>query len=165
MILIAYVGVYSCVCTSSQVHGGLLAVRGNSKHEEEMQRCGVKPIDLVVANLYPFEQTVSSGADWAQCVENIDIGGPSMIRAAAKNHGYVAVVTSPMQYSSLVQELSENSGCVSFESRRKLAARAFADTAAYDSMIAGYFSEQLGTGAPVVTRVYEHEVIAFCCYC
>lgn len=124
-----------------------------------MQMCGVKPIDLAVVNLYPFEQTVSSGADWAQCVENVDIGGPAMIRAAAKNHRYVAVVTSPMQYSSLVQELSENDGCTSFESRKKLAARAFSDTAAYDSMIAEYFSEQLGTEAPVVTRVYEHEVM------
>ena len=81
-----------------------------------------------------------------------------MIRAAAKNHRYVAVVTSPMQYNVLVQELSENNGCTSYDTRKKLAARAFADTAAYDSMIAAYFSEQLGTEAPVVTRVYEHQV-------
>jgi phosphoribosylaminoimidazolecarboxamide formyltransferase/IMP cyclohydrolase len=140
------------------VHGGLLAARGNPKHEEEMQKHGVKPIDLVVVNLYPFEQTVASGAEWAVCVENIDIGGPTMIRAAAKNHRYVAVVTSPMQYNVLVQELSENNGCTSHQTRKKLAARAFADTAAYDSMIAAFFSEQLSTEAPVVTRVYEHQV-------
>lgn len=123
-----------------------------------MQRHGVKPIDLVVANLYPFEQTVSAGADWATCIENIDIGGPTMIRAAAKNHRYVTVLTSAMQYSALVQEMSENDGCTSHETRKKLAAQAFATTAAYDSMISEYFSEQLGTEAPVVTRVYEHQV-------
>ena len=140
-----------------KVHGGLLGVRGNPKHESEMASNDIRPIDLVIMNLYPFESTVASGASFDQCVENIDIGGPSMLRSSAKNHAYVAIVTSPAQYSVLIQELKNNNGATSLSTRKNFAAEAFTLSAAYDTAISKYFSTQL-TGAgpvapsPVVTR-------------
>ena len=121
-----------------KVHGGLLGVRGNSKHESEMEANDIRPIDLVIMNLYPFESTVAGGAAFDQCVENIDIGGPSMLRSSAKNHAYVAIVTSPTQYAVLTEELLNNQGATSLATRKNFASKAFATSAAYDSAISSY---------------------------
>ena len=104
---------------------------------------GIEPIDLVVVNLYPFEEVRRSGADYAAIVENIDIGGPAMIRASAKNHAYVAIVTDPGDYASVLNALEMNIGSLSLDFRKKLAAKAFARTAAYDAAISGWFAETL----------------------
>ena len=138
-----------------KVHGGLLGVRGNPKHESEMAANDIRPIDLVIMNLYPFESTVASGAVFDQCVENIDIGGPSMLRSSAKNHAYVAIVTSPSQYSLLIEELKTNNGATSLATRKSFASKAFATSAAYDAAISAYFSSQLQETKPsseIVTR-------------
>jgi phosphoribosylaminoimidazolecarboxamide formyltransferase/IMP cyclohydrolase len=123
-----------------KVHGGLLGVRDNPDHAAAMDQHGIAPIDLVVVNLYPFLSTVMSGADREMVIENIDIGGPSMVRSAAKNHAYVAIVTDPADYSEVISELDATGGSTSFELRRKLAAKAFALTAEYDSTIAQWFA-------------------------
>ena len=123
-----------------KVHGGLLGVRDNPEHAAAMQEHGIAPIDLVVVNLYPFLSTVMSGADRDTVIENIDIGGPSMVRSAAKNHAHVAIVTDPADYSALLAELDENGGSTTLELRKKLAAKAFALTAEYDSTIAQWFA-------------------------
>ncbi|MGR6329490.1 bifunctional phosphoribosylaminoimidazolecarboxamide formyltransferase/IMP cyclohydrolase [Sphingomonas sp. XXL09] len=115
------------------VHGGLLAVRDDADHAAAMQEHGIGAIDLVVVNLYPFEATVARGADRDTVIENIDIGGPSMVRSAAKNHAYVAIVTDPADYASLA------SGETTLDQRRGFAAKAFAATAAYDGAIARWF--------------------------
>lgn len=133
-----------------QVHGGLLGVRGNPTHEQQMVENGITCIDLVVLNLYAFEHTVAKGGDFATCIENIDIGGPSMLRSSAKNHNYVVIATSPGQYGELMEELKANQGATSLALRKRFAARAFATSAAYDSAIAGWINGQLGTDAPVV---------------
>lgn len=125
-----------------KVHGGLLAVRDNKEHLQAMQLHGISEIDMVVVNLYPFEETVAKGADFAETIENIDIGGPSMIRSAAKNHKYVAVVTDPSDYVWLTQELKNADGHISAEHSQKLAAKAFARTASYDAAIANWFHAQ-----------------------
>src|SRR3954471_8502092 len=106
-----------------KVHGGLLAIRDNKEHAAAMAAHGIRPIDLLVVNLYPFEATVAKGAGYADCIENIDIGGPAMIRAAAKNHGDVAVVVEPDDYAPLLAELSANSGSTTLTLRKKLAAK------------------------------------------
>jgi phosphoribosylaminoimidazolecarboxamide formyltransferase/IMP cyclohydrolase len=123
-----------------KVHGGLLGVRDNPDHAAAMAEHGIAPIDLVVVNLYPFLDTVMSGADRDTIIENIDIGGPSMVRSAAKNHAYVAVVTDPADYAALLADLDAFGGSTSLELRMKLAAKAFALTAAYDSTIAQWFA-------------------------
>ena len=123
-----------------KVHGGLLGVRDNPDHSAAMEEHGIAPIDLVVVNLYPFLNTVMSGADRDTIIENIDIGGPSMVRSAAKNHAHVAIVTDPLDYAALLAELDDNDGCTTFELRRKLAAKAYALTAAYDSTISQWFA-------------------------
>ena len=117
------------------IHGGLLARRDLPEHVQAMEANGIAPIDLLVVNLYPFEATVAKGADFDEAIENIDIGGPAMIRAAAKNHGFVAVVVDPADYAPLKQEMAENKGAVSLALRRKLAAAAYARTGAYDAAI------------------------------
>ncbi len=122
------------------VHGGLLAVRDDADHAAAMAAHGIGAIDLVVVNLYPFARTVARGADRATIIENIDIGGPSMVRSAAKNHAYVAIVTDPADYPALVAELDETGGATRIDTRRKLAAKAYAATAAYDSAIAQWFA-------------------------
>jgi phosphoribosylaminoimidazolecarboxamide formyltransferase/IMP cyclohydrolase len=122
------------------VHGGLLAVRDNPEHVASMTEHGIGPIDLVVVNLYPFAQTVAKGADRDEIIENIDIGGPSMVRSAAKNHSHVAIVTDPADYAALVEELDASAGATSLDTRRRFAAKAYAATAAYDSAIAGWFA-------------------------
>jgi phosphoribosylaminoimidazolecarboxamide formyltransferase/IMP cyclohydrolase len=123
-----------------KVHGGLLGVRDNPEHSAAMEEHGVAPIDLVVVNLYPFLDTVMSGADRDAIIENIDIGGPSMVRSAAKNHAYVAIVTDPCDYPALLAELDANGGSTTLELRKKLAAKAYALTAAYDSTISQWFA-------------------------
>ncbi len=123
-----------------KVHGGLLAVRDDPEHASAMEAHGIGAIDLVIVNLYPFAQTVARGADRHEVIENIDIGGPSMVRSAAKNHAYVAIVTDPSDYAELIAALDETGGATSLELRKRLAAKAFAATAAYDAMIAQWFA-------------------------
>ena len=130
------------------VHGGLLAIRGNPEHVQAMRAHGIGAIDILAVNLYPFEDTVARGAAFADCIENIDIGGPAMIRAAAKNHDDVAVLVDPSDYAALVDELAAHNGMTTLALRRKLAAKAYARTAAYDAAIATWFAEQLGDVAP-----------------
>lgn len=122
------------------VHGGLLAVRDNPEHAAAMAQHAIGAIDLVVVNLYPFEATVAKGADRDEIIENIDIGGPSMVRSAAKNHAYVTIVTDPADYAGLLAELAETDGATRIAFRKLMAARAFAATAAYDSMISQWFA-------------------------
>jgi phosphoribosylaminoimidazolecarboxamide formyltransferase/IMP cyclohydrolase len=121
------------------VHGGLLAVRDNPDHVASMKEHGIGAIDLVVVNLYPFAATVAKGAEREEIIENIDIGGPSMVRSAAKNHESVAIVTDPADYARLIAEMAEKGGATSYDFRRLLAAKAYAATAAYDAMIANWF--------------------------
>ena len=123
-----------------KVHGGLLGVRDNPEHVAAMEEHDIAPVDLVVVNLYPFLNTVMSGADRDTIIENIDIGGPSMVRSAAKNHAHVAIVTDPADYAELLAVLDANDGNTSLELRKKLAAKAFALTAAYDSTISQWFA-------------------------
>jgi phosphoribosylaminoimidazolecarboxamide formyltransferase/IMP cyclohydrolase len=123
-----------------KVHGGILAVRDRPEHEAAMAAHGIGPIDLVVVNLYPFQQTVAEGAERPEIIENIDIGGPSMVRSAAKNHGFVAIVTDPADYGELIAALDASGGMTSLDLRRRLAAKAFAATAAYDATIASWFA-------------------------
>lgn len=130
------------------IHGGLLAVRNDPEHEAAMKEHGITGIDLVVVNLYPFEETRLSGADRDTIVENIDIGGPAMIRAAAKNHGYTAVITDPEDYALVLAELDKYEGSLSLAFRRVLASRAFARTAAYDAAISNWFAEDLKIETP-----------------
>src|ERR1700750_1311418 len=113
-----------------KVHGGLLAIRDNKEHASAMAAHGIAPIDLLVVNLYPFEATVAKGAGFEECIENIDVGGPAMIRAAAKNHAQVAVVVDTQDYATVVDELSRGKGAVTLELRERLAAKGYARTAA-----------------------------------
>ena len=131
-----------------KVHGGLLAIRANKEHAAAMDKHGIKPIDLLVVNLYPFEATVAKGAAFDDCIENIDIGGPAMIRAAAKNHADVTVVVEPADYEKVLAELALHSGMTSLELRQKLAAKAYARTAAYDAAISNWFADTLHDSAP-----------------
>ena len=125
-----------------KVHGGLLAVRDNPGHKASMDEHGIGPIDLVVVNLYPFEETIAKGASYDETIENIDIGGPAMIRSAAKNHAYVTVIVDPADYDSVLQSITTTGG-VPYDLRQKLAAKAYARTAAYDSVISGWFASTL----------------------
>jgi len=122
------------------VHGGLLALRDNPEHVAAMEAHGIGAIDLVVVNLYPFEATVAKGADRAEVIENIDIGGPSMVRSAAKNHGFVTILTDPADYATLVAEMDANGGATTQAFRTRMAGKAYARTAAYDSAIASWFA-------------------------
>ncbi len=131
-----------------KVHGGLLAIRDNKEHEAAMQAHGIRPIDLLVVNLYPFEATAAKNAAFDECIENIDVGGPAMIRAAAKNHADVAVVVEPEDYAGVLAELLTHDGATTIALRKKLAAKAFARTAAYDSAISNWFAQQLADPAP-----------------
>ncbi len=127
-----------------KVHGGLLFIRGNETHEATIQAHGIPPIDLVVVNLYPFEQTVAKpDVNLHEAIENIDIGGPSMLRSAAKNHDSVTVVVDPLDYAEVAKQISEN-GDTTLELRRALAAKVFARTAAYDGAIASHLSSEFG---------------------
>lgn len=129
-----------------KIHGGILSVRDNPQHRAAQEEHGVGDIDMVVVNLYPFVKTVEAGADYAECIENIDIGGPAMVRSAAKNHAYVSVITSSQDYAAVLEELSTQDVCTSYALRQRLAARAYAHTASYDTAIAAWFSKQLSQG-------------------
>ena len=130
-----------------RIHGGILAKRDDASHRGQMDRHSLPPIDLVVANLYPFQQTVAAGADRATSIENIDIGGPALIRSAAKNHAYVTVLVHPEQYTAVISALGSESG-TRLPLRRQLAAAAFAHTAAYDSAIAAWAAREEGVLFP-----------------
>lgn len=130
------------------VHGGLLAIRDDEEHQSAMADHGIEGIDLVVVNLYPFEQVRSAGGDYPSTVENIDIGGPAMIRASAKNHAYVTIVVDPRDYGDIIETLHANEGSIPYSKRQQLAAKAFARTAAYDSAISAWFAESLGITSP-----------------
>src|ERR1700712_5477680 len=131
-----------------KVHGGLLAIRDNAEHAQAMKNHDIAPIDLLVVNLYPFEATVDKGSDFEECIENIDIGGPAMIRAAAKNHDDVAVVVEAADYQAVIDELTAHQGATTLTLRRRLAAKAYARTAAYDAAISNWFAVELKTDAP-----------------
>ena len=124
-----------------KIHGGILAVRDNPEHLKQMKENNIQPIDLVVVNLYPFKATIKKeNATLDEAIENIDIGGPAMIRAAAKNFKFVTVVTNPEKYEEIAKIISETGG-VDYDTRKKLSAEAFAHTADYDLMIADYLSK------------------------
>ena len=130
------------------IHGGLLARRGDPAHRAALERHGIGAIDLLVVNLYPFAATVARGAAAEECIENIDIGGPALIRAAAKNHEDVAVVTDPADYAAVLEEIERQGGATSLELRRRLAGLAYARTSAYDAAIAQWFSAERGEVFP-----------------
>ncbi len=130
------------------VHGGLLALRDNDGHVAAMDEHGIGAIDLLVVNLYPFEATVAKGADYDTCIENIDIGGPAMIRAASKNHAFVNVVVDVQDYDALLAELAANDGQTSYAFRQGLAQTAYARTAAYDAAVSNWMADALAAEAP-----------------
>jgi phosphoribosylaminoimidazolecarboxamide formyltransferase/IMP cyclohydrolase len=130
-----------------QVHGGLLGRRDLAEHQAQMASHAIAPIDLVAVNLYPFEATVAKGADFDECIENIDIGGPAMIRSAAKNHAHVVVITEPAQIEAVTAEIVASGG-TSLSLRKQLAAAAYSRTAAYDAAISGWFAGQLAQTFP-----------------
>lgn len=130
------------------VHGGLLALRDNDDHVAAMDAHGIGGIDLLVVNLYPFEATVAAGAGYDDCIENIDIGGPAMIRAAAKNHGFVNVVVDVEDYAALLDEMSANGGATSLKFRQTLAQRAYARTSAYDAAVSTWMADAIGSEHP-----------------
>ncbi len=136
------------------VHAGLLAMRSNPEHMAQLEKLNINTIDIVCVNLYPFKATLQKGADFAECVENIDIGGPTMIRAAAKNYQDVAVIVDPKDYDKVLNELAN--GGVSLELKKYLQYKVFAHTAVYDSLISNYLAAQLGISFPdEVTFAYE----------
>jgi phosphoribosylaminoimidazolecarboxamide formyltransferase / IMP cyclohydrolase len=126
-----------------KVHGGLLAIRDDAAHAASMKEHGIAPIDLLVVNLYRFEATVAKGAAFEDCIENIDIGGPAMIRAAAKNHNDVAVVVDADDYARVLDELKTHGGATRLALRKALAQKAYARTAAYDTAIATWLSQHI----------------------
>jgi len=140
------------------VHGGLLAVRDNPEHVAALLRHSIEPIDLVCINLYPFTQTLAKldagtyGLTHADAVENIDIGGPAMVRSGAKNHAYVAVLTDPAQYPRVLSELRQSAACTTLATRARLAGEAFAMSAAYDAAIAAYMARNIGIANTSVLR-------------
>lgn len=150
-----------------KVHGGLLALRDNAEHTAAMEEHAIGAIDLVVVNLYPFEATVAKGADRDEIIENIDIGGPSMVRSAAKNHGFVTILTDPADYPTLLDELKTNAGATSEAFRIRMAGKAYARTAAYDAAIANWFAfgdaftNPLGAEALEATPFVETMPLAF----
>lgn len=130
------------------VHGGLLAIRDDEEHAAAMKEHGIDGIDLAVINLYPFEEVRAAGGDYPTTVENIDIGGPAMIRASAKNHAYVTIVTDPSDYPALIEALRSDEGHTAYAFRQRLAAKAYARTAAYDTAISNWFAEALDIEIP-----------------
>ncbi len=133
------------------VHGGLLAIRDDADHLAAMEQHGIGAIDLAVINLYPFEEVRAKGGDYPTTVENIDIGGPAMIRASAKNHAYVTIVVDPSDYAGLLEEMAD--GTTSYAFRQRLAAKAYARTAAYDTAISNWFAEALDIATPAFRTI------------
>ena len=131
-----------------KVHGGLLSVRGNAEHDKARAAHGISNIDLLAVNLYPFEETVAKGAGFDEVIENIDVGGPAMIRAAAKNHDSVTVVVAPQDYGRVLDEMTAHDGATTLATRRALAAKAFGRTASYDAAIAQWFGRELKEPLP-----------------
>lgn len=131
-----------------RVHGGLLALRDNTDHLAAMQEHGIEAIDLLVVNLYPFEETVAKGADYDTCIENIDIGGPAMIRAAAKNHGFVTTIVDVEDYTALIDDMDANQGATSHAFRKKSAQIAYARTGAYDAAVSSWMAAAIGEETP-----------------
>ncbi len=131
-----------------KLHGGLLARRDSAAHRAQMAAQGIEPIDLLAVNLYPFEETAARGAAFAECVENIDIGGPALIRAAAKNHDFVTVLTDPADYAAVIEEMRAGNGATTLALRRRLAAKAYARTGSYDAAISRWFAAALGESFP-----------------
>ncbi len=131
-----------------KVHGGLLAIRENPAHEAAMLAHGIAPIDLLVVNLYPFEETVAKGADFDDCIENIDIGGPAMIRGAAKNFADVAVVVDVADYARVLEAMSQHKGSTNLDLRTRLAQKAYSRTAVYDAAISNWFASTIGETSP-----------------
>jgi phosphoribosylaminoimidazolecarboxamide formyltransferase/IMP cyclohydrolase len=131
-----------------KVHGGILSRRDLKTHTDAQQTHGIADIDLVVVNLYPFEATVAAGKPWDDCIENIDIGGPALIRAAAKNHDFVTVVVDPADYGAVIEAMTQQAGATSRDLRRRLARTAYARTAAYDAAIARWMDGQAGEAFP-----------------
>jgi len=146
-----------------KVHGGILALRDNDTHVAAMRDHDIGQIDLVVVNLYPFEETVAKGAAFDDCIENIDIGGPAMIRSAAKNHTFVTVVVEAADYADVIAAMAENGGATTPELRRTLAAKAYARTGSYDAAISGWFAGQLGESFPdrLVVAGKRNEVLRY----
>ncbi|KKZ88843.1 bifunctional phosphoribosylaminoimidazolecarboxamide formyltransferase/inosine monophosphate cyclohydrolase [Rhizobium phaseoli] len=143
------------------VHGGLLAIRDDSEHQEAMKKHGIEGIDLAVINLYPFEEVRAAGGDYPTTVENIDIGGPAMIRASAKNHAYVTILTDPNDYAEFKEQLSADAGKTAYAFRQRMAAKAYARTAAYDAAISNWFAEALSIDTPrhrVIGGVLKEEM-------
>lgn len=130
------------------VHGALLALRDDDEHLLAMAAHGIEPIDLLIVNLYPFEETVAKGADHAICIENIDIGGPAMIRAASKNHRFVTVLTDPADYQPLLDQLAAHDGATTMAFRQKMALTAYSRTAAYDAAVSNWLAVEIGETAP-----------------
>ena len=130
------------------VHGGLLALRDNDDHTAAMEQHGIGGIDLLIVNLYPFEETVAKGASYDTCIENIDIGGPAMIRAAAKNHGFVSTVVDVEDYEELLAELAAHEGQTTYAFRQKMAQRAYARTGAYDAAVSTWMASVIGEETP-----------------
>jgi phosphoribosylaminoimidazolecarboxamide formyltransferase/IMP cyclohydrolase len=130
------------------VHGGLLALRDDDEHLVAMAAHGIEPIDLLIVNLYPFEETVAKGADHATCIENIDIGGPAMIRAASKNHRFVTVVTDPLDYDCLIAQLKTHDGATTLAFRQKQALNAYSKTAAYDTAVSTWLAGEIKEPTP-----------------
>ncbi len=136
------------------VHAGLLAMRSNPEHMAQLEKLNINTIDIVCVNLYPFKETLAKGADFATCIENIDIGGPTMIRAAAKNYQDVAVIVDPKDYGKVLEEL--DNGGVTLQTKKYLQYKVFAHTAVYDSLISNYLAAQLGITFPdQITFAYE----------
>ena len=131
-----------------KIHGGILAQRSNKNHLQTISEHNITTIDLVVVNLYPFEEMLKIGADFEECIENIDVGGPTLIRAAAKNHENVTVVTDPEDYKLVIETMTKNKGATTLELRRLLASRAYARTAAYDATIGNWFAKKTGEKFP-----------------
>ncbi len=130
------------------IHGGLLALRDNENHIAAMKEHSIEAIDLLVSNLYPFEETIAKGADYDTCIENIDIGGPAMIRAAAKNHGFVNVVVDVEDYGVLLDQLAANNGATTLAFRQNLAQTAYARTASYDAAVSNWMAQAIGQKTP-----------------
>ena len=142
------------------IHGGLLGRRDNEKHLEEMKKHGIKPIDMVVVNLYPFEDTISKeGVKLDEAIENIDIGGPSMLRSSAKNFQDVAVVVNSDDYEDILAEMEENDGAISYDTKMKLSVKAFKHTARYDSLISKYLESKVeGEGFPSILNLQFEKI-------
>jgi phosphoribosylaminoimidazolecarboxamide formyltransferase/IMP cyclohydrolase len=135
------------------LHGGILARRDSAAHRAALAEHGIRTIDLVVSNLYPFAATIARGASWDECIENIDIGGPSLIRGAAKNHDFVTVLTDPADYDEFLAELAAHDGATTLALRRRLAGAAYARTAAYDAMIARWMAGERGEIFPATLTI------------